>query len=290
MGYQKRDLEVVDYQLYPLLSPVSKRVFVTRGPRPLTLEPDQYFACIGPASTFGCYCEKPYGTLLQERLGLPTLNLGFAGAGPDYFLRNQKDLLGYINHARFAIVLVMSGRSESNSLFESIFGTGMYRRISDGQQIAASNAYEELLKDGDLDLIKKIVSETRGNWVLHFKALLSLIQKPKVLLWLSKRRPAYVEKYTNAQKLFGSFPQLVNAEMIEVIKPYCDAYVECVTERGIPQPLINRFTGKPTTVSEGSIFGGKVISHNTYYASPEMHEDAAKMLVPICQGFLSRDL
>ena len=74
-GYQLRDREVVDYQTWPL-----DGTFLTlRGPKPPSLDPGAYFACVGAGQTWGCFVERPYPTLLSCRLGLPALNLGCGG-------------------------------------------------------------------------------------------------------------------------------------------------------------------------------------------------------------------
>ncbi len=285
IGYQRRDLEVVDYQLYPLKFPEKDRVFVARGPQPKQLVKDHYFTCVGAAFTFGCYCEKPYGTLLQDKLGLPTLNLGFAGAGPYFFIKNQEFFIDLINQSRFAVILIMSGRSESNSVFDS-GGLEMLTRISDGKKIGAEPAYRELLDSFDQSKVKKIICETRNNWVNNYCDLLKKITVPKILFWLSVRTPDYIESYENVRALFGEFPQLVNRDMIDKIRGDADEYVECISTRGMPQLLISRFTGKPVSVQARQDLGGHTRQHNSYYASPEMHEDAANVLEAVCREFV----
>ncbi|AFY76541.1 hypothetical protein Ple7327_1131 [Pleurocapsa sp. PCC 7327] len=287
MQYQDRDWEIIDYQGFYLPN-VAEKSF--RGPKPEILEEGQYFVCLGAAQTFGCFCEKPYPTLLQEKLNIPTLNMGQAGAGPYCFLED-KSLLEYINKAKFAIIQVMSGRSESNSLFDS-GGREYLTRLSDGVKIGADLAYKELIEQYDQNYVKKIVSETRANWVNNYQKLLQQIKVPKILFWFSTREPFYIEKYTNINTLFGRFPQLVNSKMVEQIKKYSDEYVKCITARGMPQLLISRFTGKPTSIDSGredlrNLYGSKHM-FNKYYPSPEMQIDAAKALEKVCKKYLFR--
>jgi hypothetical protein len=286
MQYQKRDWEVVDYQGYILKNTGGKAV---RGPEPKTLEKGQYFVCVGAAQTLGCYCEKPYPTLLQEKLNLPVLNLGMAGAGPLCFLEEQP-FLDYINRAKFAIVQVMSGRSENNSFFDSQ-GREYLTRLSDGVKLGADLAYTELLKQYDLNYVKTIIAETRHNWVQNFQKLLQAIQVPKILFWFSTREPYYQEKYSNVHTLFNKYPQLVNHKMINEIKKYSDQYVECISKRGMPQLLISRFTNKPTYIDPSREdlrhLYGKSHLFNNYYPSPEMQIDAAKALEKVCQKYLN---
>ena len=280
-NYQKRDLEIIDYNLYSLQLNNLDIAYAVRGSQPKSLEAKEYFVDLGSAFTFGCFCPKPYGSLLQEKLGLPQLNLGFAGAGPRFFLKHHKLVEQYVNQAQFAIILVMSGRSESNSLFAS-GGLETYRRRTDGQYVTAEVVYQELITNYETDYVKKIVEETRNNWVKNYQELLSMITVPKILLWLSKRPPEYQATYDNTRSLFGNFPQLVNPEMMAAIKSYCDEYVECVSKKGSPQLLTNRFNKKTAYLNTRE---GRVKPHNDYYASPGMHEDAANALEAVCKKY-----
>jgi hypothetical protein len=75
----------------------------------------------------------------------------------------------------------------------------------------------------------------------------------------------------------------VNGEMLRSIAADADGVVECVTGVGSPFPLTNRFTGAPTYRISASIdSGSKVLSHEHYYPSPEMHAAAADALAAVC--------
>ena len=128
------------------------------------------------------------------------------------------------------------------------------------------------------------------------KALIEAIEVPVILFWYSRRAPGWNrtkrlmwnwQRYDDVNAMFGDYPQLVNARMMNEIKPHADAYVECVTSRGSPQPLINRFTGKPALIdrkNDRPDLHGQ-FSENAYYPSPQMHEDAAESLKRICETF-----
>lgn len=286
-GYAEVDREVVDYQTYCLDPEIIDRQTNTplllRGPKPHNIEQGNCFVCIGAAQTFGRFCEMPYPLLLQKKLNIPVLNFGRGGAGPSFFSKDNERLLKYVNHAKFAIIQVMSGRSEGNSVFQSR-GLGTYTRISDGTSVGCDNAFCELLKEKDKEYIKKIVAETRQNWVGSYKLLLEQITVPKILFWFSVRRPYYREKYCTVHRLFGEFPQLVNLQMIQQIRTYCNEYVECISRRGLPHLLVNRRTGQPVTIKDP--WGG-VWSKNWYYPSPEMHRFAANKLEKSGKKYLS---
>jgi hypothetical protein len=280
--YQLRDWEVVDYQEYLLTN-----YFYARGPALPKIELRRYFACVGAAQTFGCFCANPYPALLQQHLRIGALNLGRAGAGPRFFL-NDAILMKYINEAAFVIVQVMSGRSEDNSVFRS-GGLEWLTRRSDGVQLGAERAWRDLLDKNDTAFVRKIVTETRQNWINNFQKLLANITPPKILLWFAQRPPDYSEQLDDIRGLFGGFPQLVNDAMMEQIRTRCDQYVQCVSSRGMPQPLINRFTGQPAVINFGLGRSGeepRASSYNNYYPSPEMQLDAARALHGACLQYL----
>lgn len=301
-GYQARDREVVDYQMYEL----DGTGLQFRGPAPSLSGSGDYFTCIGAAQTFGCFCEHPFSELLSRRLRLPALNLGYGGAGPEFFARKDA-LVRYVNQGRFAIIQVMSGRSQSNSLFDS-GGLEYLVRRSDGTRLAAAAAYDRLLggphglglrrmpllgrvaRVFTVPRVRRLVAETRDNWIQSYRVLLDQIHVPTVLFWFSKRHPSYVEEYGDVAALFGEFPQLVNGEMVAAVRAMCDEYVECISERGSPQPLRSRFTGAPVAVDPAAdrpdFRTPNLWTHNSYYPSPEMHQDAADALTPACERLL----
>ncbi|MEA5400866.1 hypothetical protein VB734_12530 [Synechococcus sp. BA-124 BA4] len=60
--------------------------------------------------------------------------------------------------------------------------------------------------------------------------------------------------------------------MLEMIRPFADAFVACSGQEGMPQPLVNS--------------KGVIVDYNRYYPSPEMHQQAAEKLVPTCKAML----
>lgn len=285
-AYGQHDGRVVDYELFtldpPIIDPVTRTPLELRGPRPRSLDSGDYFVCIGGAQTFGRFCATPFPTLLRDRLGLDALNLGRGGAGPSFFSPENDVMMDYIGRARFAILQVMSGRSAGNSLF-SCQGLGSYARRSDGSVVGADEAFDELLRERKRREVREIVAETRENWVRDFQSLLQAIDIPKVLFWFSVRKPAYIDRYRSRSSLFRDFPQLVNQKMIRRLQGGCDDYVACVSSRGLPQSLVDRFTGEPLAVRDP--WAGEWRS-NGYYPSPEMHAKAAAALEPVVRAYV----
>lgn len=280
LGYQRSDAHIIDYQLYEL--PGVHGAF--RGP---PIRTSEYIACVGAAQTFGRFAPLPFPALISRCLGIEALNLGRGGAGPGFHL-SCPTLMTYINRARLVIVQIFSARSQSNSLF-TVSGERV-RGINrvDGSEASADQFYTWLMRQ-DRELASRIINETRTNYVSAMTELLEAINAPKILLWFSVRRPEYEERRElPLARLFGDFPQLVNRAMVEELRDHVDIYVECVSQRGLPQPILDP-SGSPTCVQDISLstLGVVVKTENRYYPSPEMHEDAAALLMPACEDVLN---
>lgn len=290
-GYQNRDCAVVDYELWQAWPDGD----FLRGPRPFELRPGSYVACVGAAQTFGCLVQKPWPALISERAGLPTLNLGVAGAGPRLFRQTRfRELLA---NARAVVFQVTSGRSADCSRFRS--GGRERLRLRDDRELGADAAWSEALHADLRDIgnpiarglmnrmlaafarrdVKQLVDETRADWVAEFCALLDETKCKKALLWFSRRTPDYVARFHSLAAMFGDYPQLVDRRMVDAVRTHADAYVECVTSRGSPEAILDRTTGLQTTVRPADAGTGEAPTvtwtHNAYYPSQAMHEDAA---------------
>jgi hypothetical protein len=272
--YQVLDKPHFAYDLYKI-SGITNTSF--RGPPINRTKP--YAACLGAAQTFGRFAARPYPAILAQRLRFPFLNLGVGAAGPLWFQAPQYVKLA--NNAKFVIVLVLSGRSEGNSLFDNRASGGLMGvRKSDNRLMRFEDFIMELMEAEGRDRAIEIIQETRARYVSDMITLLQRIYRPKILFWFSVRTPEYREQFGSAWELLGDFPQLVNRQMIDMLRPYADSYVECVTSRGMPQKLWQ--SNKPvdgTTAEDGWLL-------NRYYPTPDMHQEAADMLAPVCAPYL----
>ncbi len=304
-GYQRRDAAIVDYELW---RPEPGGDWL-RGPAPTSLAPGSYFACVGGAQTFGCFVARPWPTLLAEQIGLPVLNLGVAGAGPALF--RQPPFPRLLAGARFVVFQVMSGRSADCSRFASE-GRERLRVRADDRVLGADEAWSEVLH-GDLARwrqpllrglvnrwralcgrrhVRQLVRETCADWSARFRELFVETKAPKLLLWFSKRQPRHRPRFHSLSAMFGEFPQLVDERMVAAVAEIADGYVECVTSRGSPQLLRDRRTGVPVTVRPADAGTAEDPAlrwtHNAYYPSPEMHEDAAAALLASARVLCAR--
>jgi GT2 family glycosyltransferase len=284
-SYQKRDYNVIDYKLWNMEG--FSRSF--RGPEPKSLLPEKHFVCFGAAQTFGVYVEKPYPALISKKTGMEHLNLGYSGAGPAFFLKDHL-YFEYANKAKFAIVQIMSGRSESNSCLVSLKGRGGVTRIKDNKKFIASKGWEEILRNEPEEFVVELVNETRANYTLNMIELLNKIKVPKILLWFSERKPEYRIGFENTDTLFGKYPQLINQKVVDDILPFADFFVDATSTAGMPQKLSDRFTGEtPITYGNPDSSVLRVQGFNDYYSypSPEMHQLAYKKLITVCWQLIS---
>lgn len=276
LGYQKEDEQAIDYQLWRLPGTGHD----CRGPGFSEL-PERFFAAIGAAQTFGRFVPRPYCALVAGRIGLPGVNLGFSGAGPSFFSRDRA-LLDVINRAEFAVVQMLSGRSVSNSRFVVQINQGLVRPRGASREVAAvfaEDAYRRFLHEETVEEAIRLRTEARVNYVAEMNALLDRIRVPVILLYWSTRGPDYADGVDSIGSYWGEFPHFVNSAVIAQVRERADRYVEAVTKRGLPQPIVDR-AGRPLVMWPEDRFPGvQQRSHNHYYPAPEMHEDAAEAVI-----------
>jgi Domain of unknown function (DUF6473) len=300
--YQPRDYELVDYE----------RFFVDgcnvpfRGPplNPFKAAPQSYFTCLGAAQAYGTFFQKPFANLLAESTGLNALNLAVGGVGPGFYTLYDR-LIEAMNRGRFVILTCMAARHAGNSRFEP---DGYVEFVIDrrsGESIPSWAGWKKIIVE-EPENAMRYVDESRRAWVDISLKLISRLTVPVIFFYFSRRRPDYEIDLASieAQRerlaagtddgpfvegLMGDFPHLVDGPSVRRVAAACTAYAECLSARGMGQILVSRFTGKPIGEVEHSALGDEFskiphLSHNTYYPSAEMHEDARDVLLPVIQG------
>jgi hypothetical protein len=265
--YQNRDRRIIDYQQVVL----GGHPF--RGPLPQRMYSKEKLSFLGAAQTFGRFVRVPFPTILGSLFNLDVLNLGYAGAGASFYL-SKPYVLSQAAGARAAVVQVMSGRSCANSVFDAPEGRNVLVRRSDGKVMTDGPGYRWVLETFGSDRAIAVVRETQARWVEETIALAKALPIPKVLFWFSVRETAFTPSGAGLTALMGEFPHFISSEMLAEVRPYFDGYAECVSRRGLPHPLRDRYTGEAVDVD----FAGSVRSTNHYYPSAQMHLDAAVAL------------
>lgn len=279
--YQTEAKHVVDYELFSL-DGCSEEF---RGPK-LDLRDDEYVCFLGAAQTFGTFARYPFPTILLERLPYPILNLGIGGAGPYTFAENSF-LLDKANKSNLVVIQVMSGRSAGNSLYETLDGTSALRPIGSSKPwVLAEDVWKDLhnrLRPGS---IQALIEETRACYLEGMLRLFKLIKPPKILLWISKRRPADYPRtlVQEFEATLNTFPHFINQDIIDTMASKVSAYVEVVSSRGMPQLLSEKGTGRIAYIDRKN---GQRFCWQDSYPSPEMHEDIANALHPVLKHMIT---
>lgn len=297
--YQTRDYELVDYQRFY----VDGCDVPFRGPpfNPFTAAPGSFFTCLGSVQTYGACYERPYPVLLAESLQLPALNLAVGGAGPGFYTLYDR-LIEAVNRGRFVILQCMAARHAGNTRFDP---DGFVEFVIDrrtGESIPSWQGWKRVLLEEPEKLVRYL-EESRRRWVEISLDLLRRIKVPVVFFYFSRRPPDYEIDFAaidaQAQKLrqglddggpfveglMGDFPHLVDGGSVREVAAACQAYVECLSARGMGQRFVSRFTGRPVTELYHHALGAEftklpVMTNNFYYPSAEMHEDARDLLAP----------
>lgn len=282
--YSKRDHEVVDYQFYRFDALPSVGF---RGPMPASdiLESGAYCTAIGAAQTLGVYAPSPYPALIGEELGLPCLNLA-TGGGTAGFFASQPALIDLANRGRFVILQVMTARTEANSRSTPV-GINFVRDARTGETEITEAFWLRLLAE-ERDTVPALIAESLESWRASYRRLIAQIKVPIILFYFSTKPADEQVNYnaTTRDEFYGSFPQFVDMAAVRDVAASCDHYVECRSNRGLPHPLVSRFTGKPVKVDFGalhSFMANEEHAMNAYYPSPEMHADALQALAPVIQ-------
>jgi hypothetical protein len=266
--YQKCDFESVDYCQFEL----PKQFTMFRGARPANeaLARGNYFCVMGAAQTLGRLVKLPWPTLLSMAIGVPVLNLRRGGVGPDFFL--NKKLLRIAHQARFVILQVMSGRSIGCSEYPGGRTVKM-----DGEKFNRWYVLEKLWNDSPQKALE-YVRRWNATYFETYRRIRDSINRPTLLLWFSTRAPGDWEPERLLQKLgWGSFPQLVGAELYDRVAKLFAERLEQVTGSTSEQPL-SRVTGKPCPYLGDS--GKALHTEFGYYPSSESHAALAQALEP----------
>lgn len=272
--YDQRDHEVVDYQYWEL----SGSGMSFRGPEFDANDDTPYVVYAGAAQTFGCLVDKPYPTILADRLKVRSVNLGLGSAIPTLF--DNARILEIINGAAVLVLQVMAARQHGNSRLRPS-GTDLVHDRQHGDQVPAHIGWQRIIDEEPVKL-ETYIDETQHSWVQDYRDLLTKVHVP-VILFNFSARPKHQDVPRDADNLltlFGQFPQLVDGSSIDDLATQCAAYAECTSTRNQGYLLRSRFSGEPVAI-DNAILDPRLPgqwTHNWYYPSPEMHEDAATTL------------
>ena len=269
--YQSYDFEIADYKMFAF-GKRSGQLF--RGPKPSTadLASGNYFTVFGAAQLLGRYHRTTFCDRLSDALGVPFLNLSYGGAGPEFYSGNEEMIIA-ANNGKALVLQVMSGRSVG---CEEYPGMRMTARAGSGDVPEDRRALLNRIWGDDRAEALRLVRKWQPIYLAAMQALMARITVPIFLVWISDRSPGGWTAEVIAETAdFGSFPQLVDAGMVQTLVAGAHQYIELPPD---PQPefkLTSRLTGKncPFFWPEGTMG-----FTNKYYPSEQPQIDLAVAL------------
>ncbi|WP_010137395.1 DUF6473 family protein [Oceanicola sp. S124] len=217
----------LDY--FPCRYGQSKTLF--RGPR-RRIDGD-FIAFLGGAETYGKFIAHPYPAILEERLGLPAVNLGWANAGVDAFLCDP-DLLRVVAQARVAVIRLPGAQNMSNRFYAvhprrndrflqaSTLLQTVYREV-DFTEFHFTGHLLGSLRAQSRDRFAMLREELQQAWVARMGQLLDRIPVPVLLLWFADHEPGAPD-----DEALDRDPLFVTREMLAALTDRVNGLVTCV--------------------------------------------------------------
>lgn len=273
-----REPEEIDYRIYRFGR--SKQAF--RGPPPDLGHP--YVAVLGGTESYGKYVLRPYPAQLGDELPVGVANWATADAGPTFFLRDPV-LLEACCHAEVTVVAVTHAFHNSNRYY-SVFPRRNGQVMAVSEQLKALYPgidFEEFhfvrpmlrrLWRHDAEAFDVIEREIQSAWVGRMGALMSAIESPKVLVWLSDQSPDDTKPFQGRHRGVG--PAMVTRAMVDAVAAHAMAYVECVVPPG--EADADRLT---------RVFSEEERRSALMYPSEDMHAEMAEVLYPVVKSALT---
>jgi len=217
MAYEKIGARSVDYM--PWRCPGSRLMF--RGPR-RSLDRD-FIAFLGGTETYGKFIERPFPSLLEERLGIACVNFGWPNAGVDVFL-NEPAVLEICARARAVVVQIPCAQNMSNRFYSVhprrndrfIAPTDLMRSTFPEIDFTEFHFTRHLLHrlgqvaPDRFDLLRDALQQL---WVRRMRHLLHRVGADATLLWFSARGPGEA----GGDRALLTEPAFVTAQMLHAI-------------------------------------------------------------------------
>jgi hypothetical protein len=264
--------------------------FQVRGPLrpPQTDVPPRTVACLGSAATFGRHVRRTYSALLAERTGAHVINLGTAGGYPERYLKEPK-ILELCRQADLIVLEFMSARSYASDFYTPIEGRRTFGAIAEsygtsnkikssrfgGKTVSRIKAFAWAAANLSPEELENIRQQMLGPYRRDACTLIRSIGRPVVMLWLSRRSIDKKSQPGSRNSWQGEFPHFIDRETVTEIGKHAIGLVDIT----IPQSETPKEHIKHTEDGDIVDWGSE------YYASPEMHEEAARRLEIFLTGY-----
>ena len=203
-----------------------------RGPKQSLTDP--FVAVLGGTETYGKFVSDPYPVLAERKTGRAFVNFGCINAGPDVYL-HDREITEIAGRADLTVVQITGAANLSNRFYAvhprrndrflraSPWLRTIFREV-DFTEFHFTRHMLHNLRDVSRDRFDLVVAELRASWVTRMKEMLGRLRGPVLLLWMADHAPAPPETGPD----LSQDPLLVDAAMVEAIKPSATAYLEVV--------------------------------------------------------------
>ena len=201
-----------------------------RGPlRPLTAP---YYAFLGDNETFGRFVKRPFAALIERSSGQVCVNLGSANAGMDTYL-GEGGLMDIAAAAETAVIQVMGAQNLDNPFYRvhprrndrflapTAQLTGLFPEI-DFTDFNFNKHLVIALRQRSRKRFRLVADSLRQTWIARMDAMLSVMARPPVLLWLRYGEARSAE----AKDGVAANPMLVDRRMVDRFENRVRAVVE----------------------------------------------------------------
>lgn len=203
-----------------------------RGPRK-SLD-GRYVAFIGGTETYGKFIERPFATLVEERLGVPCVNFGVVNAGLDAFLHEQT-LQTLCHEATMNVVQIMGAQNMSNRFYT------VHPRRND-RFLRASSVMRAIYPEVDFadfcftrhmltalhaispERFEIVRTELQQAWSARMRSFLAEIGAHTILLWFADHLPSDAA-WEDRTDPFRADPLFITRRMIDGLRPLVQGVV-----------------------------------------------------------------
>jgi hypothetical protein len=249
---------------------------VFRGPRRSLDRP--YIAFLGGTETYGKYVPDPFPDLVEDEVGFAAINLGCVNAGPDVYL-NEPGVIEIAQRAEAVVLQVMGAVNLTNSYYSvhprrndrfitaSPLLKALYREV-DFTEFNFTKHMLTTLEATSKERFEVVSADLRRAWTERMRDLLGRLPPRTLLLWMADRAPG-------VGRGLAQDPVLVDAPMIEAVRPAARAYVEAVSTIEARRASL-----------EGKAFPALESLAAAALPGPAVHRDVAQRLVAALDGIL----
>lgn len=273
MTYNALGQSALDYE--PCRYGKSKLLF--RGPkRPMTAP---YVSFFGGSEIYGKFVKKPTPALVETAIGVNCINFGIVNGGVDVVL-NDMVLMHAASEASVAVVQIVGAQNLSNRFYSVhprrndrfVRASALLQAVYPEVDFAEFNFTRHMLSHlffVSPQRFGAVLTELQTSWVARMKLMLSRIEAPVVLLWVSDHAP-WETQCLGVDPALARSPLFVTREMIDQIAPLAAHFVEVLMTPAMLAPG-----------TEEMVFSELEHDVAAQFPGPLVHREIARALAPI---------